>query len=484
MDDEVFSKKGGDEAQVAWVQWRRDGTYTGSSGGPAIGFGDRGASAGWAGAGAPWAAQAAPSAAPTAPAAGGGSRQRRNRLAAMTAAVALASGGAGAGIAAALAGGGSSISAMTSGVSTVTIPPPAAAGGPTLSTAAIAAKVDPAVVDINTVVASPTSQGQEMAAGTGIILTHTGEVLTNNHVVAEAMSIKVVVAGRGTFGARVIGVDPTHDVALLQLEGVKNALPTATLANSSTVSVGQSVVAIGNAGGLGHTPTVVTGQVTGTGRTITASDQGGSVSNTETLHGLIQTDANIVPGDSGGPLVNTAGQVIGMDTAASSSDTGSATMGFSIPINSAIPLVNEMVQGQTANGVILGESPYLGIFSSATSGSASSGGSGSFGGSGGFGGYGGYGPSGGFGPSGQSGSSTTPVAGVYIQDVSQSGPAYNAGLRGGDTITSIAGKTTTSLSQLESVLDSLKPGTSVKVGFVDASGTAQSVNVTVGQIPK
>ncbi len=405
----------------------------------------------------------------------GGPTRRRGTLIAATTAVALAAGGLGAGLGVALSGSSAATAAGSAQTGqTVTVPGVTETSGRSLSTAAIAAKVDPAVVDINTVVASPSSEGQEEAAGTGMIITKGGEVLTNNHVVADATRISVTIQGRsGTFAAKVIGVDPTDDVALLQIEGVRNALPTVELGNSSSAVVGTNVVAIGNALGLGHQPTVVTGQVTATGRTITASDEG-SASNSETLHNLLQTDADIVPGDSGGPLVNSAGQVIGMDTAATSSESGSTT-GFAIPIDSAINLVDQMVKGQTGNGVVFGETPYLGIFESATATNNNN--PNGYGG-----GFGGFGYSGASGSSGSSGTSS--VSGVYVEDVSLNGPAYNAGIRGGDTITAFNGKATTSLSALKSVLDSLKPGAKASVTFVGQTGASQTVTVMIGQIPQ
>src|SRR5712691_7920525 len=180
----------------------------------------------------------------------------------------------------------------------------------TLNAQAIAAMVDPAIVDINTVI--QTSSGSGAAAGTGMIITSSGEVLTNNHVVDGSTSISVTIAGHaGTYTAHVIGVSPTADVALIQIEGV-SGLPTVTLADSSSVKAGDPVVAIGNALGAGGTPSATQGQVTAVDQTITASEGSGR---SEVLSGLIQEDASISPGDSGGALVNSSGQVIGMITA-------------------------------------------------------------------------------------------------------------------------------------------------------------------------
>ena len=190
-----------------------------------------------------------------------------------------------------------------------------------LSTSQIAARVSPGLVDV---VSTLGDQNAE-AAGTGMVLTSTGEVLTNNHVIDGATSISVTDIGNGkTYTATVVGYDKTKDIAVLQLQNA-SGLQTVNLGDSSTVTVGQNVVAIGNAEGKGGTPSVVTGSVTALNQSITASDEGSSDS--EQLSGLIQTNAPIQPGDSGGPLVNSAGQVVGIDTAASSASQNTVRPG-------------------------------------------------------------------------------------------------------------------------------------------------------------
>src|SRR6516225_7706598 len=186
-----------------------------------------------------------------------------------------------------------------------------AASTTALTTSQIANKVDPGLVDI---VSTLGDQNAE-AAGTGMVVTSSGEVLTNNHVIDGATSIKATDIGNGrTYTAKVVGYDKSDDVAVLQLQGA-SGLTTVSFGDSSRVHVGQSVTALGNAGGKGGTPSVATGTVTGLNQSITASDEGSGSS--ENLTGMIETNANIQPGDSGGPLVNSAGQVIGIDTAAS-----------------------------------------------------------------------------------------------------------------------------------------------------------------------
>ncbi len=155
----------------------------------------------------------------------------------------------------------------------------------TLTTAQIAAKVDPGLVDV----ISTLGDQSATAEGTGIVLTSTGEVLTNNHVIDGATSVKVVDIGNGkTYTATVVGYDKTKDVAVLKLQNA-SGLQTAPLGDSSSVAVGQNVTALGNAEGKGGTPAVATGQVTALNQSITASDEGSS-SNSEQLTGMIQSN--------------------------------------------------------------------------------------------------------------------------------------------------------------------------------------------------
>src|SRR5580700_1659147 len=180
-----------------------------------------------------------------------------------------------------------------------------------LSTSQIASRVDPGLVDVKATL----GYQQATSLGTGIVLTSNGEILTNNHVINGATAVSVTDIGNGkTYKATVVGYDESHDIAVLQLSGA-SGLTTATTGDSNSVGVGNSVVALGNAGGTGGTPSVAAGSVTALNQSITASDA--SSGSSEQLTGLIETNANIQPGDSGGPLVNSHGQVIGIDTAAS-----------------------------------------------------------------------------------------------------------------------------------------------------------------------
>jgi S1-C subfamily serine protease len=303
-----------------------------------------------------------------------------------------------------------------------------------LNAAAIAAKVDPAIVDINTVTAS--GQG----AGTGMILTSSGEVLTNNHVVDGATSLQVTIAGRsGTYVADVVGVDPTADVALIQVEGV-SGLPTVTLASSSSLQVGQSVVALGNALGAGGTPNETQGSITALDQSITASEGRGV---TEQLTGLIQSDAAISPGDSGGALVNSAGQVIGMITAGQTQGfrTTVSTVGYAVPSDVALTVVNQIRSGQSSSEVIIGAVGYIGVsvrdLDSATAA--------------------------------QLGLSVS--TGALVIGVQTGSPAASAGINQYSVITSVAGSAVTSTATLGTAIHAHKPGERISVTWVNQTGT-------------
>ena len=219
-----------------------------------------------------------------------------------------------------------------------------------------------AVVDINT--SSETSSGdglQPLGAGTGMIITPSGEVLTNNHVVAGASAVQVSIEGRSTpVDAHVVGVDTANDVALLQLQGVSN-LPTVTLGDSSALSVGDDVTAMGNAFGRGGEPTVTTGTVTALHRSIVARDPSGGTS--EHLPDVIQVSAEIHPGDSGGALLDSSGEVVGMITAGPSGQNAGPTpkVGFAIPVNAALDIVQEIRAGNGSASILLGERGFLGV---------------------------------------------------------------------------------------------------------------------------
>ena len=197
-----------------------------------------------------------------------------------------------------------------------------------------------------------------------MVLTPSGVVLTNNHVIQGATRIAATDIGNGrTYSATVVGYDRSGDVAVIQLHGA-SGLRTVPLGESSTVSVSDRVLALGNAGGGGGMPRVAQGQVTALKRTITATDIGGG--NAERLGGLIETDAPVLPGDSGGPMVNSGGQVIGMDAAASAANTSytaerANVQGFAIPIDSALAIARQIEAGTSSATVHVGPTGFLGV---------------------------------------------------------------------------------------------------------------------------
>ena len=222
------------------------------------------------------------------------------------------------------------------------------------SIASVADKVSKSVVSIVTSVTATNYFGQSYdsaAAGTGIIVTSDGYVLTNKHVINGAKKVTVVLADGTTYeDVEVVATDSLNDVAFLKIKDVSD-LAAATLGDSKTISVGQQVIAIGNALGE-YQNTVTSGIISGIGRSVTASDGNGS--NVETLTGMIQTDAAINSGNSGGPLVNAAGEVIGINTATSSNGEN---VGFAIPISSVKGMLAQLIETGKA------QRTYLGVYS-------------------------------------------------------------------------------------------------------------------------
>lgn len=315
-------------------------------------------------------------------------------------------------------------------------------GARSIDAAAVARDVDPGIVDITTVV----SGGE--AAGTGMVLTSDGEVLTNNHVIAGAMKISVRDVGNGkTYAATVVGYDRSEDVAVLKLT---NASGLTTVKTSGTVpAVGASVVGVGNAGGTGGTPSYAGGTVTSLGQSITASDASDGTS--EQLTHLIQTDAGIEPGDSGGPLVNVSGVVIGMDTAASSSysfrnQSDSSASGFAIPIATALKVASEIEDGQPSETVHVGTTAQLGVYVTGT----------------------------------QTSDGTGAAAGAIVEQTTSGGPAETAGISAGDSIVTIEGTSIDSPDALAAAISHYTPGQSVLVTVTTQDGTSHGYTVTLG----
>lgn len=343
------------------------------------------------------------------------------------------------------AAGGSGFSGIGGGSSPTSPPADAPSNAPS-----IAAAIDPCVVDVNTVITAEGVQG----AGTGIVLSSTGEVLTNNHVVEGANRISVTDVGNGkVYGATVVGYDRTQDVAVIQLTGA-SGLSTCPIGNSSSATSGLGVVAIGNANGAGGTPSYAAGTITATNQTITASDEVDGSS--EQLTGLLETDANIVAGDSGGPLVDASGRIIGMDTAASAGFQfeNSSTQGYAIPINQATTIAKQIESGSASSTVHIGPTAFLGVgVRDATNGGSPFGGGSSSG------------------------------LGAQIVQVVSGGPADQAGLVVGDIITAVNGQRVTSAEGLTEAMTTQKPGNTVSVTYQNSSGQQHTTSVVLGSGP-
>lgn len=216
--------------------------------------------------------------------------------------------------------------------------------------ASVADKVSPSVVSIVTNVTTQTIFGaaSQQAAGTGIIVSKDGYILTNRHVVSDASKVQVITADGVSYdNVTIVGTDPLNDVAYLKVNGA-SSLPAVTLGDSSTVRVGQEVIAIGNSLGQ-YQNTVTSGIISGKGRPVSAGDESGS--SVESLTDLLQTDAAINPGNSGGPLLNTSGQVIGMNTAVAANAQG---IGFAIPINATKGTLKLVLAGKGVQRAYLG----------------------------------------------------------------------------------------------------------------------------------
>jgi S1-C subfamily serine protease len=316
---------------------------------------------------------------------------------------------------------------------------PQAPAAPVDSAAAFSV-VAPALVDINTTLNYQSAVG----AGTGIVLDPSGEVLTNNHVIEGATSITATsVASGRTYPVDVIGYDRGHDIALVHLRGVGD-LPTAPL--GGPVAVGDPIAAVGNTGGSGGQPTVAPGTVTGLGQTVTATDDSGG--GARQLTGLIRVAANILPGDSGGALVNSAGQVVGVNTAATLQYRMGGIrggQGFAIPIDQALNIAGQIRSGGS-NVVHVGDTAFLGV--GVADGVADSG-----------------------------------PAGALVRQALPDTPARQIGLTRGDLIVSIDGAPIGSAAALSDVFDQHHPGDTVAVGWLDGAGQRHTESVVLAAGP-
>jgi S1-C subfamily serine protease len=334
------------------------------------------------------------------------------------------------------------------------------------------------------------------AAGTGMIISRSGLVLTNNHVInaTNGLTATVVSTGR-TYPAIWLGYDKGSDVAVIKLKGASGLTPV-PLGSSSSVRVGDAVVAMGNANGTGSI-TTVTGAITGLDRAITASDEGTGES-AEHLTGMLQTDADIIKGDSGGPLVSAAGKVIGMDTASSSDFVASQqNEGFAIPISKAMTIAREIIAGKPGAGVRVGATGFVGVLvASAVNGGQSTQTSpqaqlqqmerseeqqgmdqgGRF-----------YTTPAGCLPNAADAGIPAHVApassGALVLGALCQSPAAAAGLAAGDVITSAAGKQVTSPASLTSILAKVPAGKTITLVWITPDGQTVTRPLTLAQIP-
>ncbi len=302
---------------------------------------------------------------------------------------------------------------------------------------AVADKVRPGVVDINTELAFQ----HATAAGTGMVLTEDGRVLTNNHIIEGATAISATVVETGkTYTATVMGTDASGDIALLQLEDA-SGLETVEIGDSSTVRVGDRVVSLGNAGGLGGEPSVKEGTVEALGQDLAIGDPRGGY---HQLENLIATTVPLQSGDSGGPLADADGEVIGIDTAATVPNRfrSGPTLGFAIPIADAMDVVRQIESGQATDTVHIGPTAFLGVSLVAAGG-----------------------------------------PGVVVAGVASGSPADDAGLEEGDTITSADGQTVDSGESLSTVIRARRPGDKVGLQWTDRDGDRHSTTVELAGGP-
>lgn len=309
----------------------------------------------------------------------------------------------------------------------------------------VAEKVSPSVVSITTSVQQQSFFGiqEGEAAGTGIIVSRDGYILTNKHVLSGANDVQIVTSNGKTYtDVTIVGMDPLNDVAYLKVNGVKDFQP-AELGDSSTLRVGQTVIAIGNSLGQ-YQNTVTSGIISGKGRPVTAGD--GSGQGTETLTDLLQTDAAINPGNSGGPLLNRAGQVIGINTAVAQNAEG---IGFAIPINATKGTLKSVLDGKGVKRAYLGVR-YLPIT-----------------------------------PEVVAEYNLRVNRGAYVlaggagEAVQAGGPAAKAGIRDKDIITKINGADVGVIGGVSSLVGEYAPGETISIELL-RGGRTMTVRVTLG----
>jgi putative serine protease PepD len=284
-----------------------------------------------------------------------------------------------------------------------------------------------------------------------MIISTDGEIITNNHVIAGATDITVTLFGTTkSLPTTLVGADPTSDVALLKIDAPPSNLKAITFGNSVDLQVGDAVIAVGNALGLAAgTPTVTSGIVSATGRTVQAGDSTGAT--TETLTNIIQTDAAINSGNSGGALVDSDGQVIGMNTAVASSSEGNApaqNIGFAIPSSTIEGLLSQLRQGGTTHA----SKAYIGVEVEDDSAQL------------------------------QQAYGFTPSSGAVVVSVESGSPASKAGIQQGDVIVSFNSKAVTSAQDLTNDAQASPVGSTVTMTLWRGA-KKMTLSVTLGQAP-
>ena len=313
-----------------------------------------------------------------------------------------------------------------------------------LDQSVLLSQVVPGLVDINTTLSYQGAVG----AGTGILLSPDGEVLTNNHVIEGATEITAVsLANSRTYPVDVVGFDRASDIALVRLRGA-TGLPTAILGTSSTLAVGDPIAAIGNSNGSSAPPSYAPGTVTEIGASVRASDESGG--GARELYDLIRVAAEIRPGDSGGPLVNSAGQVVGVNVAATLTyRMGGVTggEGFAIPIDRALGIANQIRSGVISDSIHLGDTAFIGV-----------------------------------GIADSSPMSRGP-AGAVVRQVLPGTPAGQIGLFSGDVITAVDGIPINSAEDLSNVMDQRRPGDIIMLTWIDRAGIPRSAPLVLAKGP-
>jgi putative serine protease PepD len=347
-------------------------------------------------------------------------------------------------VAGAGAGAGSYAAFGTNGAKTTTvINQPVAAGSPTAATKTMSVNgvyraARDGVVEITVTTSGGSSDNspfpfggsgsqQSQAQGSGWVYDTEGHMITNDHVVANATSVSVMFSDGSKYSAKVVGADPSTDLAVLKVNAPSSKLHPLTLGDSSKLAVGDGVVAIGSPFGLDET--VTSGIVSALNRDISST-------NNFTISGAIQTDAAINHGNSGGPLLNMSGQVVGVTTQIESDSGGNEGVGFAVPSNTISSVASKLVKGQTV------QHPYLGVFVQ------------------------------------------TPAnrSGAEVAQVKSGSPAANAGLKAGDVITAFAGETIQSPDDLTAAVAAKAPRDKVSVTYV-RNGNTKTTEVTIGSRP-